>query len=188
MLKLCVYGVAGSGKSTVSNMISDVLTSRGHNVEVIKLAHPLYRLQQHIYATAGLTVPFWTHDNDMLRTLATQLRRINQTFIVEDFLSRLHASTADVVINDDLRDPDVDYPRMVDSGFRFLHVTCADRVRAARMQRRGDVTVVPDSVSIWGFDRITADWSIDNSSDDPTHLRHQVGVVLDKWLDQRRDV
>lgn len=187
MLKLCVYGVAGSGKSTISKMVADLLTARGHNVDIIKLADPLYRLQQQIYALTGQQVPLWTHDNEMLRTLATQLRRINPDFIVEDFLRRLEASTADVVINDDLRDTAVDYPRMADCDFRFLHAACTDEVRAARMGARGDLTVVPDSVATWGFDRITPDWTIDNSSDDQGHLRHQVEVVLDKWLEQHPD-
>ena len=186
MVKLCVYGVAGSGKSTASAMIERILTDRGLSVEIIKLAHPLYRLQQHIYETAGKPTDLWTHDNELLRLLAAQLRRINPTYLVEDFLARVDSAASDVVVNDDLRNADVDYPEMLAAGFRFLHVSCRDDVRAARLAARGDVTVVPDSAATWGFDRITPDWTIDNSSEDPGYLNHQVTVVLDKWLAQRR--
>ncbi len=46
--KLCVYGTAGSGKSTVSRLIAENLTARGMTTEIIKIALPLYRLQQHL--------------------------------------------------------------------------------------------------------------------------------------------
>jgi thymidylate kinase len=188
MRKLCVYGLAGSGKSTASAMIAETLGARGFSVEVVKLAEPLYRLQQHIYETAGRPVPLWTHDNELLRTLATQLRRINPQYLVDDFLRRLDtgaARAADVVLNDDLRDAAVDYPGMAARGFQFLFVSCPDDVRAARLRARGDVTVVADDVTTWGFDRITPDWTIENGSDDPGQLAQQLGVVVDKWLAQQ---
>ncbi|UQU67425.1 hypothetical protein COUCH_14630 [Couchioplanes caeruleus] len=185
MRMLCVYGVAGAGKSTVSARIEGALTSRGLRVEIVKLALPLYQLQQHIYATAGRDVPLWTHDNDILRSLATHLRRINADFLVEDFLNRVDRSTADVVINDDLRDTLVDYPRLRETGFQFVHVACSDAVRTRRLQARGDVNVVPDSVQSWGFDRISPDWTIDNSTDDSDELDQQIRILLDKWLAQQ---
>lgn len=188
MRKLCVYGVAGAGKSTVSAMLGDALTLRGLRVEIVKLALPLYRLQQHIYATVGRDVPLWTHDNDILRSLATHLRRINPDFLVEDFLNRAAESSADVVINDDLRDTIVDYPRLRETGFQFLHVACSDIVRTRRLQVRGDVNVVPDSVHSWGFDRISPDWTIDNSSNESEELDQQIRVFLDKWLAQHSPV
>lgn len=184
MRKLCVYGVAGAGKSTVSAMLQDALTRRGLGVEIVKLALPLYRLQQHLYATAGRDVPLWTHDNDILRSLATHLRRINPEFLVEDFLNRAAESSADVVLNDDLRDTMVDYPHLRETGFQFLHVACSDIVPTRRLQARGDVNVVPDSVRSWGFERIAPDWTIDNSSNESEELDQQIRILVDGWLAQ----
>jgi len=186
-MRLCVYGLAGSGKSTVSALSGQILADRGHTVDVLKLAEPMYRLQQHIYRTAGIDVDLWEHDNTMLRVLATQLRRIKPDFLATDFIARLTASTADLVINDDLRDADIDYPALAAAGFRFVHVTCDDRIRAARLAARADRTVVPDSAATWGHDRIKPDWTISNSTDDITDLQQQVYNVLDKWLAERSD-
>lgn len=180
--RLCIFGLAASGKSTASRMVSQLVTQHGDRVEVVKIAEPLYRLQQHVYATAGRRVDLWAHDNEMLRLLAAQLRRINPLFLVEDFLARVRASTADVIINDDLRDVDVDYPRLVAAGFQFLHVACPDAVRAARLAARGDLTVVPDTVDTWGFGRLTPDWTVENATGDPGQLLSQLCAVVQQWL------
>jgi hypothetical protein len=180
-LRLCVYGTAGSGKSTVSRLIAEELTARGLSTQIVKIALPLYRLQQHLYATAGRDVDLWTHDNELLRLLATQLRRINPHFLAEDFLDRVQASPADVVINDDLRDTGVDYPRLTAAGFQFVRVSCDDDVRGKRLAARGDVSVVPDSDHGWGFHRIRPDWVLDNSTDE-SRLRECVRTVVDQYL------
>jgi dephospho-CoA kinase len=182
MMKLALYGLSGSGKSTVAAALTSSLTRQGHRVEIVKLAAPLYQLQGSIYATAGRQIGPWEHDNEMLRMLASQLRRINPHFIAEDFLHRVHASSADVVINDDLRDSQVDYPRLAAEGFRFLHVSCTDEVRAGRVTARGDRSVVPDSDATWGYHRITPDWTVDTTSLDQADLHHQVEIILTKWL------
>ena len=185
MRKICVYGLAGSGKSTVSAMIRQALIERGYHVDILKLAEPMYRLQQIIYRTAGVEVDLWEHDNRLLRLLATELRRINPTCIVDDFLARTGTSTADIVINDDCRDADIDYPAMAGAGFQFVHITCDHEGRTARVAARGDRTVVADSAATWGHDRMTANWTIDNSSEDLGRLRHHVDTLVNAWLRQR---
>jgi GTPase SAR1 family protein len=182
VIKLAVYGLSGSGKSTVAAALTGSLSDRGHRVEVVKLAQPLYRLQSSIYATLGQDIGPWEHDNELLRMLASQLRRISPSFIADDFLARVRASTADVVINDDLRDSNVDYPCLMAAGFRFLHVSCSDETRAGRVAARGDRSVVPDSDATWGFDRITPDWSLDTTSLDTADLKHHVELIVTKWL------
>lgn len=181
-MKLALYGLSGSGKSTVAAALNKSLTQRGRRVEVVKLAAPLYQLQASIYATAGRDIGPWEHDNELLRTLASQLRRINPDFIADDFLSRVRASTADVVINDDLRDGRVDYPRLVTDGFRFLQVSCDNEIRAGRVAARGDRTVVPDSDATWGFHQIIPDWTVDTTSLDQASLHHHVEIIVTKWL------
>jgi gluconate kinase len=182
--KLALYGLAGSGKSTVAASLRTGLEDRGHTVQVVKLAEPLYRLQGHIYATAGKPIGQWEHDNDVLRTLATWLRRINPDYLVDDFLDRIASAEASVVINDDMRDTAVDHPRLVADGFAFVHITCADDIRAQRLRTRGDHTIVPDSNNTWGYDTICPDWSIDTTALEPADLRNQVDTLLTKWLAQ----
>jgi dephospho-CoA kinase len=181
-MKVALYGLSGSGKSTIAAMLNTSLTRRGVSVEIVKLAAPLYQLQAHIYATVGHEIGAWEHDNELLRTLAGQLRRISPDFIVEDFLDRVRASTADVVITDDLRDSQVDYPRLAAEGFCFLRVRCSDEVRAGRIMARGDRSVVPDSDATWGYDRITPHWIVDTTSPDQDDRYHQVEIILTKLL------
>jgi energy-coupling factor transporter ATP-binding protein EcfA2 len=181
-MKLALYGLSGSGKSTVAAALTGLLRERGYRVEVVKLAQPLYRLQSSIYAAVGQDIGPWEHDNELLVTLASQLRRISPNFIADDFLARVRASTADVVINDDLRDSSVDYPRLVAEGFQILHVSCSDEVRAGRVGARGDRSVVPDSDATWGFGQIMPDWSLDTTSLGTADLKHHVEIVVTKWL------
>jgi hypothetical protein len=182
-LKLCVYGTAGSGKSTVSRLIAEELHGRGMTTEIIKIALPLYRLQQHLYASASQHVDLWTHDNELLRLLATQLRRINPDFLADDFLTRMRASRADVVINDDLRDTAVDYPRLAADSLYFLQVRCTDDVQHQRLTARADITIASAIADGLGFHAIRPHWSIDNSTGNEDDLRKHVTAVVDQRLD-----
>ena len=103
MLTICLYGLAGSGKSTAAAQLKKLLAECGYTVDIIKIAAPLYRLQGEIYRTAGREIGEWEHDNELLRSLAVHLRRINPRFLVDNFLDRVKGSRAQVVINDDMR-------------------------------------------------------------------------------------
>ncbi|WP_246268783.1 AAA family ATPase [Acrocarpospora macrocephala] len=181
---ICLYGLAGSGKSTAAVALRTLLTERGYAVEIIKLAAPLYALQGQVYRAAGRQIGAWEHDNELLRSLAAHLRRINPTSLVDNFLSRVDRAQhegADIVINDDMRNVDPDYHAMRAAGFSFVRVACSDEVRARRLTVRADRNIVADSDATWGYDQIEPDWTIDTSPED-TDLDHQVEIVADKWL------
>ena len=59
----------------------------------------------------------------------------------------LAGTSADVVINDDLRDPHVDAPLLRRHGFRVLRITCDESVRQARLAGRGDPTLADRSTA-----------------------------------------
>lgn len=181
MLTICLYGLAGSGKSTVAAELEALLTERGYRAEILKIAAPLYALHGEVYRTAGRHIGAWEHDNELLRSLATHLRRINPGFLVEDFLARVGRSSADIVVNDDMRNADPDYPPMRVAGFSFVRVTCSDDVRVRRMKARADRNIVANSDTTWGYDQIEPDWTIDTGPDHDD-LRPQIEVIADKWL------
>ncbi|WP_030274351.1 hypothetical protein [Streptomyces sp. NRRL B-24484] len=182
MLRLSLYGLTGSGKSHVSKLFADTLHRRGLTVEVVKLALPLYRAQAHLYQEAGREIGTWEPDQELLCELARQYRRINPDYLVEDFLRRTAASTAQVVINDDLRDAATDYPRMAAAGFDFVRITCTDPVRLRRLAARPDRTQSPETDATWGYDRIVPTWTLDNSDDDTRSAQLQVEEIVAKWL------
>lgn len=180
--KLAIYGLSGAGKSTTCEIVCDACRARGLTVRVEKLAAPLYRLQADIYRLVGRTVEPGQQDQELLRTLAGQLRRIEPTFLVDDFLRRTHDTDADVIVNDDIKDTVVDYPALVEDGFRFLHVTCPDEIRAQRLTTRADLTQAAETAHTWRLDRIEPDWVLHNSTNDCRRLRFAVDPIVGEWL------
>jgi cytidine deaminase len=183
MLKLALYGFSGVGKSTTSTLIGRMCSRRGMTFEVIKIADPLHRLQHDIYALLSRRVPPDRQDQVLLRALADQIRRIEPSFLVGDFLKRVDQSTAAAIINDDLKDVGFDYPRLVQAGFRFARITCEEETRARRLSGRADLTRAPETSRTWGFDRIRPDWEIDNTEDGEDALAGKLSQLLARWLE-----
>jgi hypothetical protein len=144
----------------------------------------LYRLQSDIYGLVGRSIGSGQQDQALLRDLARHLRRIKPSYLADDFLGRVELAATDgahVVINDDLKDTDVDYPLLVQHGFQFLRITCPDELRSQRLASRADITQVPERDSTWRFDRIHADWTIDNRTNNPADLRVAIHGLLSGW-------
>ena len=115
----------------------------------------MYRLRSRLYRLLGQPVPPDSQDQILLRALATQIRRIAPQFLADDFLERVGRCTAGVVVNDDLKDTDVGYPRLVEAGFRN---ECADC--DAGGTRRGVRPVIltrPEIARETAADRVTID-------------------------------
>jgi hypothetical protein len=163
-------------------MCSEILRDRGLTLAIVKLAQPLYELQQAFYAAAGRPISADAQDQALLELIARELRRISPTSLVDDFRRRVVGCDADVLLNDDLRDPFVDWPALRDDGFRFVRLVCDDRVRAERAARRGDISTVLHSQTTADIDLIQPDYVIDNSTDDPDHLRAALVSVIDDLL------
>ncbi|MBT2337097.1 hypothetical protein J7E49_24740 [Variovorax paradoxus] len=162
-LGLCLVAPSGSGKSTTAQLIRHWLITRGHSVEVVKLAEPLYRIQAMFYAEAGIALTPETQDQELLESVATQLRAIHARALSDGFLRRLAASRADVVINDDLRDDRIDWPALRAAGFRVIKVAARAEVRAQRLAERNDLSVVKDSPLDLQMARIEADYVLTNN-------------------------
>eukprot|EP01038_Epipyxis_sp_PR26KG_P019083 gene19083-27033_t len=162
-LRLCLVAPSGSGKSTTAQLIRDWLRARGHTVDVVKLAEPLYRIQAMFYAEAGIALTPETQDQKLLESVATHLRGIHARALVDGFLRRLTTSHADVVINDDLRDDRIDWPALREAGFRVIKVAARAEVRAQRLAQRNDLSVVKDSPLDLQMARIAADYVLTNN-------------------------
>lgn len=179
MKKIVVYGLAGSGKSTTAGIVRDYYTQRGKSVEIVKLAKPLYDLQQRFYATAGAAIRYDDQDQPLLETIATQLRRISETSLADDFRRRLKEVRCDVVVNDDLRDPYVDYPALYNESFVFIRVKCPEELRIRRLQARADKEAVVDSESTRNIDLIQPHYVIMNDSTQVEDLQAKIHAVLE---------
>ncbi|MCD4644867.1 hypothetical protein AR454_21770 [Bacillus mycoides] len=180
MKKIVLYGLAGSGKSTSASIVKEFYRLRDLRVEVVKLAQPLYELQQHFYQIAGCKIDFYDQDQPLLENIATQLRSISSTSLVDYFKYRMKEVEADVVINDDLRDPHVDYPALKQEGFIFIRVRCPEEIRIERLKMRGDKSVVINSKSTAQLDLIKPDYIVDNCTIDIQDLQKKIYTILEE--------
>ncbi|HEV2378151.1 MAG TPA: hypothetical protein VGS19_39050 [Streptosporangiaceae bacterium] len=162
-LRVAVVGLAGCGKSTCAGLVEDFARDNRRSYQRVKLAKPLYDLQEAVYGVAGVPLQPGSQDQLLMEALADALRRIRPESIVDDFAWRLGQTSADIVINDDLRDPFVDAPRLRQMGFRVLRVTCQEDIRQQRLAERGDLT--RSDASTGRLDLIEPDAVIDNSYD-----------------------
>ncbi|AEN10092.1 MULTISPECIES: AAA family ATPase [unclassified Streptomyces] len=178
-LRISVVGLAGAGKSTCASLIEEYARDKGLAHARIKLAAPLYDLQDEVYRRAGAVLREGAQDQVLMEALADAMRRIRPDALVADFTARLAGTDADLVVNDDLRDPHVDAPALRGHGFRVLRITCDEEVRRQRLAGRGDPSRADRSTR--EIDLITPDAVIDNGADLDTY-RSAVHTLLGSWL------
>ncbi|MFF8292633.1 hypothetical protein ACF068_25835 [Streptomyces sp. NPDC016309] len=178
-LRISVVGLAGAGKSTCASLIEEFARDKGLSHARIKLAKPLYDLQAEVYRTAGGTLHDGAQDQILMEALADAMRRIRPDSLAADFVARLADTDADLVVNDDLRDPHVDAPALRGHGFRVLRITCDEELRQRRLEGRGDPSRADRSTR--EIDLITPDAVIDNGAG-LDEYRTAVHELLGSWL------
>lgn len=161
-LRLALVAPSGSGKSTAAALMKAAFERHGKRVQIHKLAQPLYRLQECVYLECGLAVEPGRQDQTLLEALATHMRRIDPLSLVRHLEGRLKGSSADVVLNDDLRDDVTDWPWMRAAGFHVIRVEASPAVREQRLRSRGDLSVVHASALDAQLDKIEADTALPN--------------------------
>lgn len=177
-LRLSVIGLTGSGKSTFASLVEEEAARLGRSHARVKLAEPLYHLQRRVYEAAGVPLAPGAQDQELMEALATALRRINARSLVDDFRRRLAATAADVVVNDDLRDPHVDAVVLRREGFRIVRVRAEEPLRQARLAGRADLTRAERSTG--ELELIEPDVSVDNN-DDLAALRRRARDLIGGW-------
>lgn len=163
-VRIALVAPSGSGKSTAAGLLQAAFQRRGKSVDILKLALPLYQLQQSVYRECGITLEPGRQDQRLLEVMATEMRRIDPRSLVQHFERRLKASSADVVLNDDLRDDVIDWPHMRAAGFQVVRIQAAQTLRQQRLASRGDLTVVRASPLDAQIARIVADIVLRNES------------------------
>ncbi len=178
-MRISIIGLAGCGKSTSAALVKEFADELGLTCATVKLAKPLYDLQTQVYRAAGVDLPAGAQDQVLMEALADAMRRIRPESLADDFLVRLAATEADVVVNDDLRDPFVDARILRANVFRVLRVTATPEVREKRLAGRGDPSRADRSTG--NLDLIEPDVVLDNSGRLEEH-REALRRVVRSWL------
>ncbi|MFW3165010.1 dephospho-CoA kinase [Pseudomonas syringae pv. syringae] len=179
-IRLSLVAPSGSGKSTAASYLHEYFTHLGLKVRILKLAAPLYRLQERFYSEACAALSPGTQDQKLLEQVARQLRLIDPFALVKAFAQELEKTDADVVINDDLRDDQIDWPYLKENGFKVIKIVTDPLSRQQRLESRKDISVIDKSALDLQIERIQADFTLDNDST-PDVLRHQI-KELAKYL------
>lgn len=177
-VRIALYGATGVGKSTAASIIEDICRERHLSVERCKLAAPLYRLQRAVYRECGRDIDPYGQDQVLLESLARHMRRISPSSLADDLERRLARTPANVVVNDDLRDVEIDYPRLRRLGFVFVRIDCEEGRRRDRLRHRGDLTTVIDSSTTGHIQTIEPYDVVDNHTDDVSRLRARLATLL----------
>lgn len=181
-LRLCLVGPSGSGKSTAAKIMVERFAEHGMSAGIYKLALPLYELQSIVYRKAGHEIDFFRQDQVLLEELARALRRIDPQSLVRGFLARVAQASEDVILNDDLRDADVDAPVLKAEGFRIVKIATPESVRLARLAGRTDLTSTTTTPLDDQIRRIEADWTITNDTPRLEDYQATVRSLVDRWV------
>lgn len=169
--RICLVGETGSGKSTTAATLRECLAAAGRPSQTIGLAALLNDLQNAVYREIAESKEPDRQDQQLMVDLATNIRRIRPTALVERFEKSLASVPAGtVVINADLRDHAVDAVRLRELGFFFIRVRCERAVRLERLGARDDLSIVDDEL-VFRLDKIGCDLEFDNGRSGIEHVR-----------------
>lgn len=170
MIKLAFYGLSGSGKSSAAKITKEYFNKKSMSVEIIKLADPIYKLQEKFYLTANQHIEPDDQDQILMENIAANLRRINSNSLVDSFDQRLKNSSANVVINDDVREFEIDYKYLKRNNFTFIRIVCDEGKRIQRLNARSDISFVKASSTTKDIDKFESDIIIDTTYTDLEQL------------------
>lgn len=180
-VRVALVGFTGAGKSTIAAGLINELRRRGQQARLVKLAAPLYRLQQVYYREAGVDLAPGTQDQELMAEIATRLRSISPRALLDQFLATLATTPSDAaVVNDDLRVPEPDATGLQAAGFCLIRLECPDGIRRARLAGRDDRSIL-DEPAVFGplMSRIPAELTLGTHTATPTE-------TVDRVLDHLR--
>jgi hypothetical protein len=185
LLRLSLVAPSGSGKSSTANFMVERCDERGLRARIIKLAEPLYAIQQHFYRVARIEIDRFAQNQRLLEDIARHLRSIRPDVLVQDFLSRLDCDDADVVINDDLRDMETDLPLLRRAGFVTVRISAVPEAIERRLVQRRDLQTQRNSRLDAPLLAVTPDHVLVNDGDDLKNYRRRVHAFIDLMLAER---
>lgn len=169
--KLCFIAPSGYGKSTAIGIISEK-----YELINIKIAEPLYELQNYFYNYIGVKMR-GEQDGELLQYLGMKIRKESENFLLNCFTDKFNkASNFTLITNDDCRPPDYQYLKGL--GFIFIGINGYNRDRL-------DHRPSDPKLSIEWQDKANCDYWLDNwgSMDE---YRHNIDTLLMQIMKDKR--
>lgn len=147
--KICFIAPSGYGKSRAIKILE-----KHFKIKNIKLASPLYELQDYFYTFLGTQMKE-EQDGELLQFLGSKIRKENPTFILDNFTKKLDNfyDYDGIITNDDCRPPDFQY--LKDLGFVFIKINGYKR-------ERQDHTEANTKLSLEWQNELPCDYELDN--------------------------
>ena len=137
MIRLALCGNSGVGKDTCSKIILEQFFGLNH--VVIRLADPLYAVQNYIYQICGKEKAPDAQDGVLLNFLGKHMRSINPDVLKDCFTKKIRSVQADLILCPDVRPLDIPY--IQEAGFIILHIIADPSVALERRKLRGDISL-----------------------------------------------
>lgn len=123
--KLCFLAPTGFGKTTAVNIIEKIYGSKN-----IKLAKPLYKIQDYIYSTIGVDTEN-KQDGQLLQFLGEKIQREKPDYLANAFYEQMQSilsnNNIEIITNDDCRPHN--YMYLKNMGFKFIKIDGFSRIR-----------------------------------------------------------
>ena len=151
-MKICLLAPSGYGKSTAIEILK-----KKYNIKNIKIADPLYELQEEFYKKIGRDCSD-RQDGELLQFLGVKIRKENPTYLVDTFKEKLNNYQNEVntiITNDDCRT--MDYEHLKKLGFKFIKINGFKR-------DRNDLTLANPKLAIEWQSEIPFDYEVNNLS------------------------
>lgn len=147
-MKICFLAPSGYGKSTAIEILK-----KHYSITNIKIAEPLYRLQDNFYKTIGIDIEN-KQDGELLQFYGCKIRKENPMYLINTFFEEVEKYDG-IITNDDCRP--YDYQYLKDNGFIFIKINgyCHDR---------DDHTKADSKMNLEWQDNIPCDYEISNDS------------------------
>ncbi|MBF8263417.1 MAG: hypothetical protein HW387_1082 [Parachlamydiales bacterium] len=184
LLKYCLIAPSGSGKSSVAKFMCKCFQDHNLRCEILKLSEPIYNLQKQFYQQAKMEINPSQQNQFLMEDIALNLRLLNPKAIINNFLERYDSVNVSVVINDDVRDVNIDWMILKGLEFRTILINASEEIRKERLSKRGDLMVSATSHLDENFGRMKPDVIIENNGRCLDELRIKAKTLVDYDISQ----